>query len=104
MGDPAVDDELAHFTLEVSSDAVAAVLLDSYDTPDAEALLLAADARVLRHDRRRRELATHGIAASAFVIAAVMLAAIAPWQRSLSVSSLALVLAVWIVVERVKFP
>ena len=48
------------------SDAVAAVLLDSYHTPDAEALLLAAHARVNRHDRRRRELATHGTAAAAF--------------------------------------
>jgi HD-GYP domain-containing protein (c-di-GMP phosphodiesterase class II) len=87
-----------------SADTVAAVLLDSYDTPDAEALLLAADARVNRHDRRRRELVTHGIAAATFLIAAVLLAAIAPWHRTLSVSTLALVLAVWIVVERVKFP
>ena len=32
---------------------VYAVLLDSYDSPDAEALLLAGEARVNRHARRR---------------------------------------------------
>src|SRR5437588_4261459 len=86
------------------SDAVAAVLLDSYHTPDAEALLLAAHARVNRHDRRRRELATHGIAAAAFLVCAILLAAVAPWRHALSVPILTLVLAVWIVVERIKFP
>lgn len=80
------------------------MLLDSYDSPDAEALLLAGEARVNRHARLRRELATQGIAATAFLVSAVLLAEIAPWDRTLSVSTLALVLAVWIVVERVKFP
>jgi len=80
------------------------VLLDSYDSPDAEALLLAGEARVNRHARRRRELATQAIAATAFMVAAVLLAEIAPWARALSVSTLALVVVVWIVVERVKFP
>jgi HD-GYP domain-containing protein (c-di-GMP phosphodiesterase class II) len=80
------------------------VLLDSYDSPDAEALLVAGEARGRRHARRRRELLTQGIAAATFLVSAVLLAEIAPWERSLSVSTLALVLAVWIVIERVKFP
>ncbi len=78
--------------------------LDSYDSPDAEALLLAGQERVTRRVRRRRERVVNDIAAAAFVLAAVALAVIAPWERSLSVSTLVLVVAVWIVVERVKFP
>jgi HD-GYP domain-containing protein (c-di-GMP phosphodiesterase class II) len=33
-----------------------------------------------------------------------MIAALAPWQRALSIPTVALVLVVWLVVERVKFP
>src|SRR5437763_13467449 len=78
--------------------------IDSYDTPDAEALLTAGNKRLVRRRRARRELAAHGLGAVGFLIAAGLLAVLAPWDRSLSVVNLALVLGVWVAVERVKFP
>jgi hypothetical protein len=78
--------------------------LDSYDSPDAEALLLVGPERLGRGLRRRRELITNWAGAASFLVAATLLAAIAPWHRPLSISSLVLVLGVWVLVERVKFP
>jgi HD-GYP domain-containing protein (c-di-GMP phosphodiesterase class II) len=78
--------------------------IDSYANPDAEALLLVGEERLAREQRRRRERITHGVRASAFLVAAALLAALAPWERSLSVPVLALTLVVWVGVERVKFP
>jgi HD-GYP domain-containing protein (c-di-GMP phosphodiesterase class II) len=49
-------------------------------------------------------LAAHSVAAVAFLATATLIATLAPWHSSLSASRLALVLAVWIAVERVKFP
>ncbi len=57
-----------------------------------------------RQLHERRELLTNGVGAVLFLVAAFLLAVLAPWQRSLSVSSLLLVLVVWVAVERVKFP
>jgi putative nucleotidyltransferase with HDIG domain len=78
--------------------------IDSYTSPDAEALLLVGEERLGRKRRRSREIATNGIGAASFLAAAVLLATIAPWQRPFSISSTVLVLAVWVLVERVKFP
>ncbi|MEA2160313.1 MAG: hypothetical protein QOD66_2693 [Solirubrobacteraceae bacterium] len=78
--------------------------LDGYLNPDAEQLLLARPQRLVRELRERRELLTNCAGAVAFLLSATALAVLAPWQRSLSVSSLVLVLLVWVVVERVKFP
>jgi putative nucleotidyltransferase with HDIG domain len=81
------------------------VEIDSYDNPDAEALLVAGEERWARMAPRPRELATQSVAAAAFLVAGLLLAALAaPWHRSLSVSSLLIVLIVWVVVERVKLP
>jgi HD-GYP domain-containing protein (c-di-GMP phosphodiesterase class II) len=78
--------------------------IDSYESPDAEALLAASGERLARRTHQRRELITHGVGASGFLIAGGLLAALAPWSRSLSVPTLALVLTVWVLVERVRFP
>src|SRR5580704_10956369 len=78
--------------------------LDSYASPAAEELLRAGAQRPSRPLAERRELATQVAAASAFVLAAGLLAALAPWHRSLSPVNLAIALAAYVIVERVKFP
>src|SRR2546421_7879901 len=71
--------------------------LDSYDSPEAEALLRTGEEWVARPQRPRRELITLAVGAAGFVLAAVLLAVLAPWHRSLSVSTLAIVLVVWVI-------
>src|SRR5437016_14055669 len=86
--------------------------IDSYDSPDAQQLLRAGEQRLVRlHGRnlvrlrgRKRELVTNGAGAFTFLTISALLAALAPWHRSLSVVSLVLVLVVWVIVERVRFP
>jgi HD-GYP domain-containing protein (c-di-GMP phosphodiesterase class II) len=78
--------------------------LDAYDTPDAERQLSARDERLARHLQSRRELIANSTAAAGFLVAATLLAVLAPWHGSLSVLNVALVLGVWVSVERVKFP
>jgi HD-GYP domain-containing protein (c-di-GMP phosphodiesterase class II) len=79
------------------------MLIDSYDSPDAEALIVAGQER-LRHRGRNRELCTSAVSAAGFLIAAALIVTLAPWHRSLSLVNLALVLGVWIAVDSVKFP
>lgn len=78
--------------------------MDAYDSPDAEALLAAADTHLLARKPKRRQLAVHGLAGAGFLIAASLLAALAPWHRSFSALNFILVLIVWVAVERVHFP
>ena len=78
--------------------------IDSYDTPDAEALLRAAPERLARAHAQSRELIVSIGAAASFLLAASLLPALAPHTRSLSVPTAVLVVAVWIAVERIKFP
>jgi HD-GYP domain-containing protein (c-di-GMP phosphodiesterase class II) len=78
--------------------------VDSYESPDAEALLRVAQQQPASQLRRPRELATHGIAAVLFLAAAILLAVLAPWHGSLSVSRLALVLVTYVAAQQVKFP
>ncbi len=77
--------------------------IDSYRTPEAEALIVSGRERLHRW-RRRRELLTNAVVAGTFVIAAGLIAALAPWQPTFSLENLILVLAVWVVVDSVKFP
>jgi HD-GYP domain-containing protein (c-di-GMP phosphodiesterase class II) len=77
--------------------------LDSYDSPDAQELLLAVNARTGRRGRRR-ELGANVVGAICFLIAATCLAAIAPWHRSLSAVDVLFVVGVWIALERARFP
>jgi HD-GYP domain-containing protein (c-di-GMP phosphodiesterase class II) len=78
--------------------------IDAYDSPDAEALLQVGKERRNRPLDSNHDLATQVIAAVAFIASAVLIAVVAPWPRSLSVVNLALVLLVWVIVDRVKFP
>jgi len=78
--------------------------LDAYDTPEAEALLEIGKDRRARPLDRHRELTTQVIAAAGFLLAAGLLAALAPWHRPLHASSLLLVVATYVLVERVRFP
>jgi putative nucleotidyltransferase with HDIG domain len=78
--------------------------VDSYESPDAEALLRDRDEQRARTIRTRRELVTFGFGAATFLLAAVALAALAPWHRSLSVVNLVLVLALYVAAQQVKFP
>jgi HD-GYP domain-containing protein (c-di-GMP phosphodiesterase class II) len=78
--------------------------LDAYDNPDAERQLSAREERLARRLQSRRELVANSIAAIGFLIAASLLAMLAPWHGSLSLLNLVLVLVVWVSVERVKFP
>jgi HD domain-containing protein len=78
--------------------------IDAYDNPEAEHLLQVREERISRQARERRELLANGLGAVAFVLAACLLAILAPWHRSLPVLNLAIVLVVWVAVERAKFP
>jgi HD-GYP domain-containing protein (c-di-GMP phosphodiesterase class II) len=77
--------------------------IDSYRTPEAEALIVSGRERLHRW-RRRRELLTNAVVAGTFAITAGLIAALAPWQPTFSLENLILVLAVWVVVDSVKFP
>jgi HD-GYP domain-containing protein (c-di-GMP phosphodiesterase class II) len=80
------------------------VQIDSYEGPDAEALLQSAEERLARQRHRRRELATDFTGATSFVVAATLLAALAPWHRAFSLWTTVLVVGVWVTVERASFP
>src|SRR5258708_588236 len=78
--------------------------IDSYETPEAEALLVAGRRRQGRSVAVRRERVTHAVAAGGFVLAATALAVFAPWERSLSVGALVAAMAAYLVAESVRFP
>src|SRR5437660_9919364 len=78
--------------------------LDTYDSPEAEALLRAGEERLAPRPQPRRERFASAIGAASFLVSATLLALLAPWTRAFSVANLILVLGVWVEVERVKFP
>jgi HD-GYP domain-containing protein (c-di-GMP phosphodiesterase class II) len=78
--------------------------IDSYDSPDAQRLLLVGEQRTARRGPSRRELITNGVGAVGFIGAASLLAALSHWAQPLRVVNLLLVLAVWLMVERIRFP
>jgi HD-GYP domain-containing protein (c-di-GMP phosphodiesterase class II) len=77
--------------------------IDSYRSPDAEALLTTAQER-LTEQRPQRAAAVDALAAAAFLAVATALAVTLPWHRTLSLWTTILVVVVWSVVERVRFP
>ncbi len=77
--------------------------IDSYSSPEAEALILSGRDRLHRW-RQRRELAANAVGAGSFLLAATLIAVFAPWEPTFSATNLLLVLAVWIVVDTVQFP
>jgi HD-GYP domain-containing protein (c-di-GMP phosphodiesterase class II) len=78
--------------------------IDSYDTPEAEELLRAAQQRRARRLTIRRERVTHAVAAGGYLVAAIALATLAPWTRSFSLSACAVVLAIYVAAHAVRFP
>jgi HD-GYP domain-containing protein (c-di-GMP phosphodiesterase class II) len=78
--------------------------IDSYNTPDGEALLQAGEHRRSRPPAERRALNTRLAAAVVFLVASVTLATVARWHQPLSVPRLALVLGAYVLVEQVRFP
>ena len=83
--------------------------IDAYDSPETEALLPEAllgsgRERFCRTDLSLREWLTRGTLGGGFVLAATLLALLAPWHRSLSVTNLLLVSAAYLIAERVRFP
>jgi HD-GYP domain-containing protein (c-di-GMP phosphodiesterase class II) len=77
--------------------------IDGYGNPDAEALLRAGEERLVTSHRERRAFVTDSVGAASFILAASLLASLAPWQHPFSLTRVGLVLIVWIAVERVRF-
>lgn len=78
------------------------MLLDSYDTPDAQELL-ARERQLSVRLRRHKELLTNVVWALGFLTAASLLAAVAPWPSSVALGPLLLVLVTYALAERVTF-
>jgi HD-GYP domain-containing protein (c-di-GMP phosphodiesterase class II) len=78
--------------------------LDSYNTPEAEALLEIGKQRTTHALERRRELTTQIVAAAGFLLAASLLAALAPWHGPINSGHLLLAIAMYLAVELVRFP
>jgi HD-GYP domain-containing protein (c-di-GMP phosphodiesterase class II) len=77
--------------------------IDCYRSPDAEALLTTAQER-LTEQRPQRAATVDALAAAGFLAVAAALAAALPWHQALSLSTTILVVVVWSLVERVRFP
>lgn len=78
--------------------------IDSYDSPDAEQLLLAGEKRVEQQQVAPRAVLANGIGAVGFLIAATALAVLAPWHRPLTVAGVVPVVVTYVGLSRVKFP
>jgi HD-GYP domain-containing protein (c-di-GMP phosphodiesterase class II) len=78
--------------------------LDRYDTPEAESLIAIGKERPTRALEHRREVTTQALAAAGFMLAATLLAALAPWHGPLIAWRVALAIATYVAVERVRFP
>jgi HD-GYP domain-containing protein (c-di-GMP phosphodiesterase class II) len=78
--------------------------IDSYESAEGEALLLAAQTRRNRRVPLGHEVLTHIVAVGGFLVATLALAVFAPWTRPLSVSALAVLVAVYVVAASVRFP
>jgi HD-GYP domain-containing protein (c-di-GMP phosphodiesterase class II) len=79
--------------------------IDSYDSPETEALLHRPDEeRFGPRELSRREQLTHALTGGTFLITAGTLAIGVPWHRPLSAVNLLVALGVYLVAQRVKFP
>ena len=78
--------------------------IDAYESAQAEALLRAAQTRRRRRIPLGHEILTHALAVGGFLVGAVGLAVLAPWDRSLSVPTLAMLTAIYVVAASVRFP
>ena len=80
------------------------MLIDSYETPRAESLLLLGRERHSDGGRARRLLVTEAGAAVLFVVAAGALAVFASSSRTLSVSALLVTVVAYLIAGRVQYP
>jgi len=78
--------------------------IDSYETPDAESLLMVGRERHAERRQARRLLSTEAVGAVVFLGAAIALALLAPWTRQLSPAALAATMVAYLVATRVTFP
>jgi signal transduction histidine kinase/CheY-like chemotaxis protein len=80
------------------------MLIDSYETPGAENLLLLGRERHSDGAPARRLLITEAGAAALFIVAAGSLAVFAPTTRTLSASVLAVTVVAYLIAGRVQYP
>src|ERR1700759_1951436 len=80
------------------------MLIDSYETPGAESLLLVGRERHSGGGVARRLLITEATAAVIFVVAAGALAVLASSPRSFSVWALAVSVVTYVIARRVQYP
>ena len=78
--------------------------IDAYGSAEAEALLRAAQTRRRRRIPLGHEILTHAMAVGGFLVGAVGLAVLAPWDRSVWVPTLIMVTAIYVVAASVRFP
>ena len=78
--------------------------IDSYNSLDAQSLLLVREQRTAGSRPSRRELITNGVGAVGFIGAAGLLAVLSDWAQPFRLVNAVLVLAVWLMVERIRFP
>jgi signal transduction histidine kinase len=79
------------------------MLIDSYDTPGAESLLLLGRGRHGEGRKARRLLITEAVGAAAFLAAAGALAALASSPRAVSVWAFVVTVAAYLIASRVQF-
>jgi HD-GYP domain-containing protein (c-di-GMP phosphodiesterase class II) len=77
---------------------------DSYETPDAQSLLQKARARWVGRRQQRRVLLTEAVGAVAFLAAAVAIDLLAPWSRSLRLTSVVVSIVAYLIAAQVTFP
>jgi signal transduction histidine kinase/CheY-like chemotaxis protein len=80
------------------------MLIDSYETPGAESLLLLGRERHGEGRDARRLLITEAVSAALFLAGASALAVLAPWTRAFSPWACALSVIAYLVAGRVQFP
>ncbi len=78
--------------------------IDSYESPEAEALLIAAQTRQSRRKPIRHEVLTHGLAALVFIAGAGGLALLAPEKTDFSLPTAALAIVLYVAAASVRFP
>lgn len=94
----------ANTGLRVRRSTTAAVSIDSYQTPEAESLLMSGQERYAGGRQTRRVLLTEAAGAAVFLAAAGSLAGLGAWTRSLSLGALALTVVGYLVAARIRFP
>jgi hypothetical protein len=80
------------------------MLIDSYEAPGAEQLLLVGQQRHADRARARRLLITEAIAAAAFLVGAGLLAGLSHAARPFSWSALVVTVVAYLVAGRVRYP